>query len=256
MNIKVVIAAHKKYRMPEDEMYLPLHVGHHGKQGIGFAGDDTGDNISDKNANFCELTGIYWAWKNLDADAVGLVHYRRHFAEGRAKDKFDCVLTKSGAEKLLKSHDAILPKKQNYYIENLYSHYAHTHDAAHLELLGEILRARCPEYLPEYEMLKKRTSAHMFNMFIMKKDLFDRYCEWMFPILFEIEKKVDIAGYSAFEARLFGRISELMLDIWINTNKINYTEVPFIYMEKIDWSRKIKSFVGAKFFGKKYGKSF
>jgi len=79
MDIKIVTAVHKPYWMPEDRVYVPLHIGREGKQDIGFTGDNTGDNISEKNATFCELTGLYWAWKNLQAEYVGLVHYRRVF---------------------------------------------------------------------------------------------------------------------------------------------------------------------------------
>lgn len=80
MKIVMIVAAHKAYRMPEDPMYLPLHVGKAGKSlELGFQGDDTGDNISEKNPEYCELTGLYWAWKNLDADYIGLSHYRRYF---------------------------------------------------------------------------------------------------------------------------------------------------------------------------------
>lgn len=78
--IKIVVATHKKYRMPEDGCYLPLQVGKAGKEALGYQGDDTGDNISEKNPYYCELTGLYWAWKNLDAEYIGLVHYRRYFA--------------------------------------------------------------------------------------------------------------------------------------------------------------------------------
>ena len=95
MDIKIIVAAHKKYWMPDDDMYLPLHVGAEGKTDengqpldLGYTKDNTGDNISSKNANYCELTGMYWAWKNLDADYIGLAHYRRHFSNGKSgKDK-------------------------------------------------------------------------------------------------------------------------------------------------------------------------
>ena len=80
MNIKILVAAHKKYRMPEDKIYFPVQVGSYGKENIGFARDDEGDNISQKNPYFCELTGLYWIWKNVDADYYGLVHYRRYFS--------------------------------------------------------------------------------------------------------------------------------------------------------------------------------
>ena len=79
MNIKILVAAHKTYWMPEDPVYFPLHVGAEGKADLGYVKDNSGDNISVKNPNFCELTGLYWAWKNLEADYVGLVHYRRYF---------------------------------------------------------------------------------------------------------------------------------------------------------------------------------
>ena len=79
MSIKIIVAAHKKYWMPTDPVYLPVHVGAEGKDSIGYTPDNTGENISAKNPYFCELTGLYWAWKNLDADFIGLVHYRRYF---------------------------------------------------------------------------------------------------------------------------------------------------------------------------------
>ena len=75
MDIKILVATHKAYWMPEDDVYLPLHVGREGKQDLGFVGDNIGDNISLKNPNFCELTGLYWAWKNLQCDYIGLCHY-------------------------------------------------------------------------------------------------------------------------------------------------------------------------------------
>lgn len=256
MDIKIIVAAHKPYRMPEDSMYLPLHVGCENKQSIGFIGDNTGDNISIKNPNFCELTGIYWAFKNLDCEYTGLVHYRRHFCVKKGKDAFDSILTKSQANDLLFDIDCILPKKQKYYIENLYDHYAHTHDIMHLIILEEILKEKYPEYLVEFKRLKKRTSAHMFNMFIMRKDLFNNYCNWLFDILFEVEKRIDVSKLSTFDARLFGRLSELLLDVYIYKNEIKFKEIPLIYTEKINWSKKIKSFLKAKFMGKKYNSSF
>ena len=102
MKVTVVVAAHKPYAMPNDPLYLPLHVGAEGKEPFGFTGDNTGDHISAKNPTFCELTGLYWAWKNLDADYIGLAHYRRHFGgKGRGKDPLSRVLTEAEATRLL-----------------------------------------------------------------------------------------------------------------------------------------------------------
>ena len=80
MDIKIIIALHKPYWVPADPAYLPLHVGKEGKADIGFRGDNSGDNISTRNGTFCELTGLYWAWKNLhDVEYIGFCHYRRFF---------------------------------------------------------------------------------------------------------------------------------------------------------------------------------
>ncbi len=88
MNVKILVAAHKPYKMPSDrQLYLPMYVGKtlHQNEIDGYTGDDTGNNISDKNGTFNELTAIYWAWKNLDADAIGLDHYRRYMSLSRKK---------------------------------------------------------------------------------------------------------------------------------------------------------------------------
>lgn len=256
--IKVVIATHKKYDMPSDKMYLPLQVGAEGKNDLGYEKDNTKDNISLKNPYFCELTGLYWAWKNLKEDYIGLAHYRRHFASKKInkKDLFNSVLTKEEASKLLNNTDIIVPKKRNYYIENLYSHYEHTMYIEPLDITGQILQERYPEYMLEFDKLKTRRSAHMFNMFIMKKDKLDEYCTWLFDILFELEKRVDNSKYDSFHARFYGRVSELLLDVWLNTKGYSYKEVKVISMEKVNWWKKGTSFLKAKFLGKKYGKSF
>ena len=259
-NVKVIVATHKPYQMPKDKVYLPVHVGAAGKESIGYQRDDEGKNISDKNPFFCELTGLYWAVKNLDADYIGLVHYRRYFSNAKhlktEEEKFEHVLSGEEIDQLLDKADIILPKKRNYYIENLYDHYKHTMYVEPLEVAGQIIEEKYPEYLPEFKKLHTRKSAHMFNMCIMKREILENYCNWLFDILFELESLVDDAKYTDFHKRFFGRISELLLDVYINTNKLKYVEVPAIDMQKINWLKKGGSFLAAKFTGKKYEKSF
>ena len=260
-DIKVIVATHKKYQMPTDEMYLPVQVGAEEKEDLGYIKDNEGDNISTKNPSFCELTGLYWAWKNLKADYIGLVHYRRYFFLKKKhykteKEKFENVLTLNEADKLLDEADIILPKKRKYYIENLYSHYKHTMYVEPLDETRKIIEEKYPEYLGEFDKLHNRTSAHMFNMFIMKKEILNDYCAWLFDILFGLERKIDSSKYDAFHARFYGRISELLLDVWINKNELKYKEIPIMDMQNINWWNKGRSFLKAKFFGKKYDKSF
>lgn len=252
MDIKIIVAAHKAYQMPQDPMYLPLHVGREGKEPLEYAGDNTGDNISAKNAHYCELTGLYWAWKNLEADYVGLAHYRRHFVlSGSRGKKFDRVLTQSQLEPVLTRHPVILPKKRNYFIETNYSQYVHAHHAEDLDTTRAILEQQYPGYLDAYDAVMKRTSGHRFNMFIMRRDLFDSYCEWLFGVLFELERRLDISAYSVYDARVFGFVSERLLDVWMDANAVDYAELPVLYMEKQNWLIKGGSFLKRKLLGKK-----
>lgn len=258
MNAKIIVAAHKPYWMPDDPIYLPVHVGAAGKkdaQGnpldLGFVRDDTGDNISAKNKNYCELTGLYWAWKNLDADYIGLAHYRRHFcAPGAGGDKKDRVLTGAQLAGLLEKSDVLLAKPRNYWIETNYSQYVHAHHAEDLDTTREILAERYPDYIPVYDAVMKRTVGHRFNMFIMKKDLFDAYCQWLFDVLFELENRLDISGYSDNDARVFGFVSERLLDVWLETNAIPSIDVPYVFMEQQNWLTK-----GMNFLKRKFGRS-
>ena len=258
MNAKILVAAHKPYRMPDDELYYPVQAGAVlSKQAFGFSKDDTGDNISAKNPQFSELTVLYWGWKNLECDYLGLVHYRRHFSRRKAKgDVWNSDLTAVQAKELLCGTDVLLPKKRHYWIETLSSHYGHTHDATHLDALRSVIGEESPDYLPVYDRVMQQRSAHMFNMFLMKRDVADAYCSWLFKVLFRLENEIDATGLDSFDARLFGRVSEFLLDVWLEKNEIQYKEVGVVYTEPVNYGKKIAAFLRAKFGGKKYKHSF
>ena len=259
---KIIVATHKQFNMPADkDLYLPIQVGNEGKEKLGYQCDNEGENISHLNPYYCELTGLYWAWKNLDCDYLGLVHYRRYFtSKSQAYQENinmdDIILSKLDLEAFMVDYDVVVPRKRKYYIETIYSHYAHTHDANHLDVTRQILSELHPNYLDQFDQVMKQRSGYMFNMFIMSKGNVEAYCEWLFPIVDELYRRLDIKGYSAFEARLFGRVSERLFNVWLAKQNLRIKEVPFIYMEKIDLIQKGKSFLQAKFFGKKYGQSF
>lgn len=259
-NIKIIVATHKEYWMPEDPIYLPLHVGAEGKKDkdghlldLGFTKDNTGDNISSRNANYCELTGLYWAWKNLDADYVGLAHYRRHFSDGaHSKDKKNAVITGTAIDQLLKQCDIILPKARNYFIETNYSQYVHAHHAIDLDITREIINEKYPTYVDTYDLCMDRTWGHRFNMFVMRKDLLDSYCTWLFGVLFELEKRLDISSYNKNDSRVFGFVSERLLDIWVEKNNLAYLELPYVFMERQNWIMKVANFLKRKWGNKAY----
>lgn len=244
MNIKIIVATHKHYQMPDDPMYIPIHVGAEGKEDLGYLKDNTGDNISTKNSSYCELTGLYYLWKNMDADYKGLVHYRRHFISRIAKgSKQDRIIREPELAKILEDTDIILPKMRHYFIENTYSQYAHAHHHEDLDETRNILNEKYPEYVPSFDKTMKLTSGHRFNMMIMKSEILDEYLSWLFDILFELEKRVDISNYSAYDSRIFGFISERLLDVWLDTKGYSYVELPYAFMEKQNWIVKGSRFV-------------
>ena len=243
MNIKIIVASHKPYQMPGENCYLPVQVGKEGKKDIGFRGDDTGDNISWKNPSYCELTGLYWAWKNLDADYLGLAQYRRHFSAKPWlvrvwKGKQNCILTDKEVHRILKKTDIILPRKRYYLIESVYSHYCHTHYPEPLDQTRRIMEKEYPEMMPAFNRVMNKKSAHMFNMYIMKRELSDEYCEFLFQVLGELEECIDISSYDPFQGRVYGRISELLLNVWILYKGYSYKELPLMHMEHENWFAK------------------
>ena len=249
LNAKIIVATHKAYQMPTDSMYVPVQVGAEGKASLGYAMDNAGDNISAKNKNYCELTGLYWAWKNIDAEYIGLAHYRRHFSVNPRKDKWTSILKTDELEKLVQDYDVVLPKPRNYFIESNYSQYVHAHHAIDLDTTRQILSEKYPKYLDAYDAYMKRTIGHRFNMFIMKKDKFNGYCEWLFDILFELEKRLDISQYNQNDSRVFGFVSERLIDVWLETNSVKYKEIPCMFMEKQNWLVKGFNFLKRKFGG-------
>ena len=184
----------------------------------------------------------------MDAEYLGLVHYRRYFSKGHIRRH---ILQQPDVEKLLQKADVILPKKRNYYIETTYNQYAHAHHEEDLLQTRAILAEKYPTYLPAFDHVMKRTSGHRFNMMIMRRDKLDAYCSWLFTVLGELENRLDISAYSPYDARVFGFVAERLLDIWVETNGIHYAEISFWYIEKQNWLKKGGAFLVRKMRGKK-----
>lgn len=252
-NLKMLVASHKPYWMPDDPAYLPVQVGAAGKETIpGFQRDDEGENISAKNPNYCELTALYWAWKNLDADYVGLAHYRRHFAGSGERG----VVSGGETCELLDRSPVILPRKRNYFVETVGAHYGHTFDPNHLDIVRTCLEEYDPAAVPFLDAYLAERSGHVWNMMVMRRDVMDAWCSWLFPLLEKVEGRIDFKGLTPFEQRVMGRLSERLLDPWLNSRGISYVEQPVISLEKEDWLKKGSAFLAAKFLGKKYEASF
>jgi len=234
MKTKILVATHKPYRFPDDDLYVPVHVGKEISQNdLGYLGDDTGENISKKNSSYSELTALYWAWKNdffKRYDYVGLVHYRRYFLGTGTFGKCN-ILTAKEIEAVMERYDVIVPAKRNYYIETVRSHYEHAHHKKDLDMLEEVLGQYSPEYMDAFAKVMKQRNLFLYNMFVMRTEHFDAYCSWLFMILFEVERRVDISGYDAYQGRVFGFLAERLFNVWLLQHDLRIKEVKVVNTE-------------------------
>ncbi len=233
----VLVAAHKPYTFPHDDAYLPVQAGATLHSPIGIQRDDEGEGISDRNHDYCELTVLYWGWKNLRTDRMGLMHYRRYLGHGKR------IASGEELARLLDEAPVVLPKKRHYWIETGESQYVHAHGQESLDALRRVMGRHQPEYLPIFEKTLRRTSGHRFNMFVMRRDVLDAYCEWLFGLLFALEEEEPQTQFS----RIYGFLSERMLDCWLIKNGVAYRELPVVYTEPQDWPKKILRFLKWKF---------
>ena len=216
-NLKIIVCCHKEDpNIREDSIYMPLHVGKTlSNKDLGFQGDDSGDNISYKNKNYCELTGLYWAWKNLKCEYIGLCHYRRYF---------NLDASQINCEKFFDKYDIVLPKV-NILPFNLAESFSSLLTREDLYLLLTVLFDKYPQHKKKIiDYFYNNNHSTSFNMFISKKELSDKYCEWLFDILLELEKLLKESGYSRLR-RIYGYIGEYLLPLFCKINDLNVKRI-------------------------------
>ncbi|MCM1105474.1 MAG: DUF4422 domain-containing protein [Blautia sp.] len=202
-------------------------------------GDHTGTNIAGKNKNYCELTALYWIWKNDKAsDIVGLCHYRRFLTKNLFRNSMKDILDERDIQRIFRrGYDIILPYKPiaRRTVEEIYCDFGFKKD---LNLLREILLEKYPEYLSEYDRLLKRHSNYVANLMILSEAKLNQYAEWLFDILFEMEKRNDISSYNEQEARIYGYLSERLLDVWVRKNHLKIKHFRMMNIEEEQTVRK------------------
>ena len=224
----ILVCAHKPDRCLSHEPYMPIQVGKAiSAVDLGFAGDDTGDNISNKNRSFCELTAHYWAWKNLgEADYVGLSHYRRYFDFVECAGNVHIVRTEEffaeehpvpDMDNVFECCDVILSKPR---VQS-------RNRSEDIDTVREIISQKYPDYLAAFDKVFFDNNALVrFNMFVMRRKDFDAYSEWLFGVLFEAERQIEVPS-DPVQGRIFGYISERLLLVYTLHHKmrINYKAV-------------------------------
>ncbi len=273
--IKLFVSCHKDFYVPEHPFLIPVQAGAalSEEKFPGMRQDDGGENISAQNRSYCELTVQYWAWKNQEADYYGFFHYRRYlsFSAKAAQAEACCgrtvrpyqicrkpsakVLEQNGYDpghirRFLMDYDMIAPVPENMYVP-VRSHYQNAphHHIRDLELITEIVKSRSPALYPSLtDYLDGET--HIFgNIFIMRRELFEAYCAWLFPILAEYDRRKDISGYSQQALRADGYLAERLLGgylAWIKEQGARVAFLPRIHFECMDgkgryWEKKLET---------------
>lgn len=248
---KIIVVSHKEYDMPNNNLYLPIFVGS-SKENVRnkYQTDDTGNNISKKNNIYCELTALYWEWKNLNYDFLGISHYRRYFSIKRKPNGYEDILNEEQINQIFMNYDVIVVKPRRY-LTSVRRHYINCiktrkkNHILHLELLKEVLNDIFPKYSHSFDLVMSKHSSHMLNMFIMKKNDFNSYCGWLFSILFELEKRIEKAN--VMYDRIMGALSEFLLDVWLITNNKKVYEAYLYELEK-NYLKKVKRVLKRKLF--------
>ncbi|MCI8495304.1 MAG: DUF4422 domain-containing protein [Lachnospiraceae bacterium] len=219
MKIKIFTMTHKKFQEPENGIYVPLHVGKANAQNLGYLGDDTGDSISKRNNFYGELTGVYWVWKNeVDADIIGICHYRRFFL-----NKHRQLLEQQEYEDILKDYDMIVSNRVQADTRYL-DYFGEAHNVEDLLTVGEVIKEKYPEYFPYYQNAMDGNTYYYGNLMVTSRKLFQEYASWLFDILFEVEKRINVESYDLYNQRVFGFLSEQMVKIWAEKNGLKLYE--------------------------------
>lgn len=253
-DIKLFVCCHQPVEVPAHPLLVPVQAGAALADCYfpGFLHDDTGDNISSKNRSYCELTVYYWAWKNIRADYYGIFHYRRYLyprigakrpyrIESKPTLSLLDKLDYCSFEDLLEQYDLIFPQGENMYLP-VREHYAGArfHHRSDLELVEEIVRLRNPEMITAMETYLSGSICYFGNIAIMRRQIWDSYCSWIFQILEEFDRQADTANYSLPEQRVDGYLSERLFGVWLTfmQKDLRILELPRVHFESSLWRRQ------------------
>ena len=269
--VKIYVACHKESPVPKHPLLFPIQVGSALTQERfpGMIADDTGENISEKNRSYCELTAQYWAWKNDTADWQGLFHYRRYLDFRSLYSKNDrikpywianCptekILQQAGYDSVLldrlKDYDAVVPLPEEMYIPGKEQYVtAPHHYERDLRLTMEILQKSSPQDFRAAEQYLNNTRIYIGNLFLLRRKLFTRYSEWLFDLLAQYDAQKNISGYSQQALRVDGYLAERLLGVFLTrlqNEGVSIAYVPRIHFAGLDgpksyWKKKTELFL-------------
>ena len=240
--IKILVTYKGRHKIIESDIFTPIQTGRAIADEVfdEMIGDDTGDNISHLNSYYCEMSAIYWAWKNYEQlgnlEYIGFMHYRRHllfnpkvkFSNDVIKYKKidDDYLTNALSEREISQYlDRYDVLAGQYYTtdKSIETQYAQHHSRKDFLITEEIIKKNYPDYYNTFLKCKKSKSGYYLNMFVMPKHMFFEYCEFIFSVLFECMNQFDMEGRNEYQRRLF--ISERLTNVFLEKKKIEGVRV-------------------------------
>lgn len=264
-SIAIFVSAHKPTKIISgSEIFRPIQVGAAmaTRRLPGFDYDNRGDNISTLNPRFCELTAAYWAWKNCDADYIGLFHYRRYLgfrATGEPTDEWGSIVTDTLDEQTVQKfglddervravvtdYDIVVSEPKDIRampgmgrtLREQFSASGTLYDRD-LDMMLKVLGEKYPDYLPYARQYLRGHRAYFNNLFVMKREIFDEYMTWLFDILFACDERSTYDGYSAEALRTPGHLAERLLGIWLayqrDHQQYRIKELPTVVLLRTD----------------------
>lgn len=225
-NISIYVVTHKKYNCLSNHLYKPLCVGGYVQEG--HLTEQVGDNISELNEKINECTALYWIWKNTKEEFIGLNHYRRYFYNNEIKS-MDNYLDVVHICKILEDYDIILPKAAK--VLHVYKQLAETMDSTLFEnsykIIRNLIKEKQPNYLKSFDSVMEGGSIFTCNMFVARREILSRYCEWLFSFLIKAAEDVNVEGYDDYNRRAVGFFAERMWTVWLQKNKLRIKELPY-----------------------------
>ncbi len=252
-DIKIFISCHKKFKTLDNKLLFPIQVGTvfanekfdmlHDNDVVG----DHADNISNKNKQYCELTAQYWAWKNVKADYYGFFHYRRYFSfkkekpdfaidwirynkeiDARLRQKFN--LNEKDMQEMIEKHDVIAPRKIFSWMSNRRQYaIAKQQHWEDMQNCLDIIDRDFPQMSKIAHKYMRQWAGYVCNMFIMRADIFNDYCAWLFHILEKNEKERDYSNYKGAELRVSGFLAERLCGIYLTyLKKVKECDIAYL----------------------------
>ena len=172
--------------------------------------DNTGGHISHKNRQYCELTALYWIWKNDESDYVGLGHYRRHLE-----------LEEGDLKKLACSDVDVVLTIPIFDVPSVGEVYRRDHVAGDWDVMFQAIRSLCPEYLSAAKEMEAGRFYYGYNMFLMKREILEPYCEWLFPLLSYCEEHC-AKERDGYQERYIGFLAEHLMSVYFLYHEKEY----------------------------------